>query len=133
MRQLAAAAALILGGCAAIAPPACPAGLHQMSEAQIYFGRDVGGKPGVTDEDWQRFLDEEVTPRFPDGLTVEDAAGQWKGADGAIVREPSKHLTIVLSGAPDEAGKLAAVREAYKQRFRQESILLLETASCGSF
>jgi hypothetical protein len=35
--------------------------------------------------------------------------------------------------APGEADKLAAIREAYKRRFRQESVLLLETKSCGSF
>ena len=104
-----------------------------MTEAELFFGRDIAGQPSVSDTDWQRFLDEEVTPRFPDGLTVEDAAGQWKGAGGAIVREPSKHLTIVLVGAPNESVKLNAVRETYKRRFRQDSVLLLETKSCGSF
>jgi len=104
-----------------------------MTEAELFFGRDIAGRPSVSDEDWRKFLDEEVTPRFPDGLTVEDAAGQWKGTGGAIVREASKHLTIVLVGAPDESAKLDAIRESYKRRFRQESVLLLETKSCGSF
>jgi hypothetical protein len=103
-----------------------------MTEADLFFGRDIADKPGVGDQDWQRFLDEEVTPRFPNGLSVEDASGQWKGADG-IVREASKHLIVILSGAPDEADKLAAIRDGYKRRFRQESVLLLETKSCGSF
>jgi hypothetical protein len=126
------AVSLFLAGCANLVTPSCPAGLKPMTEAGVYFGRNIGAAPAVTDQDWQRFLDEEVTPRFPQGLTVEDAAGQWKGADG-VVREASKHLIIVLSGAPDEADKLAAIREAYKRRFRQESVLLLETKSCGSF
>jgi hypothetical protein len=103
-----------------------------MTQADLYFGRNIGSAPGVSDEDWRRFVDEEVTPRFPNGLTVQDASGQWKGTDGTIVREASKHLSIVLSDMPDEAGKLAAIREAYKRRFRQEAVLLLETKSCGS-
>jgi len=127
-----AAAILFLSGCAGLSPPSCPAGLTPMTEANLFFGRNIGGVPGVGDEDWRRFLDEDVTPRFPDGLTVEDASGQWKGA-GGIAREASKHLIIVLSGAPDEAAKLAAIREAYKRRFRQEAVLLLESKSCGSF
>ncbi len=102
-------------------------------QADIFFGRNIGGAPGVGDEDWRRFVDEEITPRFPDGLTVEDASGQWKGADGAVMREASKHVILVLSAAPDEADKLAAIREAYKRRFRQEAVLLLESKSCGSF
>lgn len=129
---IAVAALLFLTGCANLFPKSCPAGLKPMTEAELFFGRDIADKPGVSAEDWQRYLDEEVTPRFPNGLTVEDAAGQWKGADG-MVREASKHLIVILSGAPDEADKLTAIREAYKRRFRQESVLLLETKSCGSF
>ncbi len=125
-------ASLLLTGCADLVPASCPAGLKPMTEAELFFGRDIAGGSGVSDEDWQRFLDEEITQRFPRGLTVENAAGQWKGADG-IVREASKHLVIVLSGASDEADKLAAIREVYKRRFHQESVLLLETKSCGSF
>ncbi len=104
-----------------------------MTEAELFFGRDVAGRPSVGDEDWRKFLDEEITPRFPDGLTVEDAAGQWKGAGGVVAREASKHLTIVLAGTADEAAKLNAIRDSYKRRFRQDSVLLLETQSCGSF
>jgi len=104
-----------------------------MTEAELFFGRDIVGQPSVSDADWQKFLDEEITPRFPDGLTVEDAAGQWKGSGGVVVREASKRLTITLAGAPDEFAKLDAIRQSYKRRFRQESVLLLETKSCGSF
>ena len=129
---VAVAASLWLASCANLAEPSCPAGLREMTQADLYFGRNIGSAPGVSDEDWRRFVDEEVTPRFPNGLTVQDASGQWKGTDGTIVHEASKHLSIVLSDTPDEAGKLAAIRETYKRRFRQEAVLLLETKSCGS-
>ena len=124
--------ALLLAGCAGFPSATCPAGLETMTEAQLFLGRNIPGGGVVGDEDWQRFLDEEVTTRFPDGLTVEDAAGQWRGS-GGVVREPSKRLTIVLGGLPEDEAKLAAIRAAYKQRFHQESVLLLETRSCGSF
>jgi len=129
---LAFACALSLAGCGQI-PNACPSHLKSMQEADLYFGRDIGGAAAVSEEDWQRFVEAEIAPRFPNGFTVEDASGQWRGKDGETVREGSKHLIIVLAGAPDEEGKLEAVRDAYKRRFRQESVILAEHQICGSF
>ena len=123
----------LLAGCAGWTTPSCPTGLKPMTEADLYFGRNIGDTSAVSDDDWQRFVDQEITPRFPDGLTVEEATGQWKGADGAIVHEASKRLIVILSGAPGEADKLGSIRTAYKRRFHQDAVLLLETKSCGSF
>jgi len=77
----------------------------------------------VSDDDWSAFLREAVTPRFPDGLTVWRAEGQWREASGAIVREASFVLEIVHSGdaASEEAVEL--VRADYRSRFRQEAVL----------
>ena len=127
--SIAVALLCVIAGARAAGP--CPAGLKSMTEAELFFGR--AGVSVVTDKDWRRFLAEDVTPRFPDGLTVEDGSGQWRNANGAIIREASKHLIIVLPGAPDDAAKLAAIRKTYKQRFRQESVMLLEHEVCGSF
>jgi hypothetical protein len=123
---------LLLVGCSGFPQTSCPDGLGTMAQAQLFFGRAIPGGGLVAEEEWQRFLDEEITPRFPDGLTVEDAAGQWRDA-GGIVREPSKRLTIVLKGTPDEQSRLSAIRDTYKKRFRQDSVLLLEYQGCGSF
>jgi hypothetical protein len=126
------ALALLGSGCSAILPQSCPTGLKALTEAELFFGRDIQGGGSVSDADWQNFLDAEVTPRFSDGFTVEDASGQWRDQHG-LVREKSKRLTIVLTGAPDEQAKLLAIRDLYKQRFRQDAVLLLESSACGSF
>ena len=137
MRALAAPfAALAVAGCASIdidASRTCDGGLKSASTVELVFGRNVGEVLGVTDADWTAFVTREVTPRFPDGLTVLDAAGQWRGASGAIVAEPSKVLLLVLSGAPGEAEKVEAIRAAYKARFRQEAVLLIERSACVGF
>lgn len=126
--------AVLLAACATPGGrTSCPAGLSAVTTAELFFGRNIGGALGVSDDDWRRFVDEEVTPRFPDGLTVIDAAGQWRGADGAIAREPSKVLLLVLSGAAGEDEKIDAVRQAYRARFRQESVLLLRRQGCAAF
>lgn len=122
----------LLQGCAGLATHSCPAGLQPMVKAELYFGRAIPGGGMVSEADWQRFLDDEVTPRFPDGLTVQDAFGQWKG-EGGIVREPSKRLVLVMSGSAGHGARLEAIRTAYRLRFRQESVLRVETPVCSSF
>jgi len=121
-----------LAGCATL-PAACPPGLARQETAELLFGRNIAGAPGVTDADWTAFVDAEITPRFPDGLTVLDGQGQWRGESGVVEREGSKLVLLVLSGSPDEAARLDAVRAAYKARFRQEAVLLIRRPACIAF
>ena len=119
-------------GCSAILPSSCPAGLSPVTEARLFFGRAIPGGGAVSEEAWRRFVDEEVTPRFPGGLSVVDALGQWRDGTG-IVHEPSKILIVVLNRSADEQARLEALRSAYRQRFHQNSVLLVETRACGGF
>ena len=105
----------------------------RMMQAQLFFGRDIAGRATVSGEDWQRFLDEEVTPRFPAGSSVADVSGQYREMSGTIVHEQSKQLLIVTQGTPADEAKLRAIREAYKTRFQQESVLLIQTPVCAGF
>ena len=128
------ASAAILSGCAALPSAAvCPAGQSEGREVQLFFGRNIGDRVGVSEADFARFVDEELTPRFPDGLTVLDAAGQWRGASGVIGREPSKVVILVVTGGAGEAEKLEAVRAAYKTRFSQEAVLMTARPTCLGF
>ncbi len=42
-------------------------------------------------------------------------------------------VMIVLPGRPDDRGKLDAVREAYKQRYHQQTVMLMTHGDCVSF
>ncbi len=102
--------------------------------AELLFGRDIGHKLGVTEAEWTHFVARELSPRFPDGLTVIDANGQWRDRDsGRIVREPSKRVEIVLPGNDDDEARLDAVAAAYKQQFHQQSVAIILRAACVSF
>jgi hypothetical protein len=91
---------------------------------RLYFGRNVADTLVVTDSAWTAFVTEVVTPRFPAGLTVWSATGQWRGPDGRIKREPSYVLEVVLpTGGVDNDAAIAAIIAEYKRRFRQESVL----------
>ena len=105
-----------------------------MVEAQMMFGRNIGGVLGVTERRWARFLEAEIVPRFPDGLSVVDAAGQWRDAkSGRLIREPSKMVVIVT---PQDAGlqeRIGAIVDSYKRRFRQDSVGVVIRQACVSF
>jgi hypothetical protein len=80
------------------------------------------------------FVDREISPRFPDGLTVLDAKGEWRDtATKTIVHEPSKVVEIVLPGKPDDIDALDRIAQAYKTWFRQLSVGIVVRAACVSF
>ncbi len=97
--------------------------------AELLFGRS-----NVSDKAWDRFLAAEVTPRFPDGLTVYDARGQWRNPKTqAISRERSKVVMVAMPPAADNQTRLDAVIQAYKSQFKQQSVGLILRPSCVSF
>ncbi len=109
----------VLAGCA---DPAC----RPMIEAQLYFG--LTDKAGFVD-----FLDREVTPRFPEGLTVVEAAGRWRAPTGQLTQERSKLVIIVAASGNTTLDRLQAIRTAYKARFSQQSVGLVMEPVCGNF
>jgi hypothetical protein len=106
------AALAALCACTAPAPP--PA-----VESQLYFGR---GRT-APDADWERFVADIVTPRFPDGFTILDATGQYRTRDGHIGRERTKILIVAHDGSPAHIAALHEIAAAYRTMFHQESVL----------
>jgi hypothetical protein len=129
----AAALALVALSLAGAARAQCATGLRQVTTAELFFGLAEGRGMVVDAAQWGQFLDKEVTPRFPEGLTVWDTSGQWRNDSGQLVREPAKVMLIVLPGAPDEAARLDAIVAVYKTRFHQRSVLLTEHRECARF
>lgn len=103
-------------------------------EAELLFGRNIEGKATVTEAQWSDFLAKEVTPRFPDGLTVLQASGQWRDSETSrIVHEPSFIVMILAPNAPDTLTHLSEIRTAYKTRFHQQSVGLTLSQTCVDF
>ena len=111
----------------------CPPGTEPFAEYRLFFGRSQGSVEVVSEEAWRAFLANEVTLRFPDGLTVLDAAGQWQEDSGAIVRERTKLLLILAPLGADAMQRTGEIADAYKQAFGQSSVLRVVTPACVSF
>lgn len=90
---------------------------------RLYFGRSMPNGEEVTVEAWDIFVNDIITPRFPDGLTLLDAQGQWQEEDGVIIRESTFILEVVHPESTADDDKLKAIIEEYKKRFEQESVL----------
>ncbi|KVD98988.1 DUF3574 domain-containing protein [Burkholderia anthina] len=144
MRRLAACASMLalLAGCAAPPSSTSPAqsascarpGESRMLQADLLFGRDIAGRGPVTDAERAAFLADTVTPRFPDGLTYWDTHGQWRDrASGAITREDSFVIRIIADDTPNTRTRLAAIRQAYVERFHQQSVGMTVVPACASF
>ena len=95
---------------------------------ELYFGMDIKGGGEVTAEQWGRFLSDEVTPRFPDGLTVFDAAGQFRSAAGTIVKERSRVIILLYRKKDRKAAgrKIDEIRASYCKQFDQESVMRID-------
>ena len=131
---LAAAACVPPGSAAPLAAPAVrPAGDSALVRDVVYFGRNRPDGGTVSDSEWQGFLDRVVTPKFPDGFTVVEGTGQWKGRTGMVERERSAVVTFLHAGSAADRGAVAAVAEEYKRRFRQEAVLRERTPTCARF
>jgi hypothetical protein len=122
----------MLAACAAPATTTCSAGERAMVSDRLFFGTQRAAGD-VTPADWTQFLAAEVTPRFPAGFTTWSASGQWRAADGRIVREPSYVLEVVHDTDASADAAIGAIATAYKARFQQESVLRVRAGACVAF
>ena len=58
----------------------CPVEGDSISKVELYFGLDILGGGSVKPLGWRKFLNDVITPRFPDGLTIDKISGQWQDA-----------------------------------------------------
>lgn len=104
---------------------ACSTGT--MSVETLYFGTEADGVRVVHDAEWQTFLAEVVTPRFP-GYTEWSARGHWKAE-----QEPSYILQIACDPTPANERAIVEVIEEYKRRFRQEAVMRMRERARVAF
>jgi hypothetical protein len=124
---------VLFSGLAACASLARRDGLKSAHLERLYFGRNIGDTAVVSDSSWGRFVHEVITPTFPEGATIWDAAGQWRAPDGTVVRERSFVVELLHLVTPDVEQRVQTVMNEYKRRFAQQSVLRMVTNVRASF
>jgi len=105
-----------------------------MIVVELFFGRDIPGRAPLTDAEWDGFAATDITPRFPEGLTMFDGDGQWRVPEtGAIVREKAKIVLAAVAPSSDLESRIDAVRQAYRRNFHQQSVGVITAPACGAF
>jgi len=85
---------------------------------QLFLGRNIPDAGTISKAMLQRFIREQVCPRF-DGFTMTEGVGFWKGEQEQVT---------ILTFITDDADSVTAIAEAFKSAFRQESVLMTEVA-----
>jgi hypothetical protein len=95
----------------------------------LYFGLTRAKGP-ISELEWQIFLRDEVTRRFPEGLTAWEAEGQWRNPGGTIDHERSKVLLLVHADTVEARRAVQEVIETYRRLFEQHSVLWESSRVC---
>ena len=119
-----------------IAHYGCPSEFEEYVKFSLFFGRnDLENREVVSDEDWNNFLENTITPHFPAGLTVYDVRGQWSNDQGIMVRERTKIVMILvdMASAPNSLVNITTIVDLYKKEFEQSAVLVTIDMNCASF
>ena len=140
---------LLMAGCAphdrvspaAVAPTLAgdaehPGTAQGWVETKLFFGFGPADHPeqGISETEWRAFLDSEVTPRFPSGLSVADVYGQWQAkGQQQVERLRTKMLIILHPDSAENRAKIDAIRAAWKTKTGDQSVLRVTEAADVSF
>lgn len=105
-------------------------------ETRLFFGTErPDGGPDVTDRQFMAFIDRNVTPSFPSGLTVQDGRGQWRDSNGTIERERSYELILLYPAAEARVRdpQIERIRKAYVTAYAQDSVARLDEPTLADF
>ncbi|WP_338421286.1 DUF3574 domain-containing protein [Acetobacter conturbans] len=131
---------LVLSGCQTVPPsPALPASCAALAakasvQITLMFGLTTPEHQAIREQDWQDFLQRDVSSRFPMGLTVLSGEGKWRPDEASPTEsEPSRLVWIVTADTPDLPVRIGAIRRAYRTRFHQQSVGVSLTRACSAF
>ena len=124
MRRTVIALSLFLSACASM-----PAryGVEGVSD-RLYCGLSIPGGGEVTDADVEKFVDEVVTPRFPEGFTMWTATGSWKGEE-----EKTLVLEFLHPYGRRFDDNVREIADEYRRRFRQEAVMRVTAPALMEF
>ena len=116
--------------------PAHPGQTSGWVDTRLYFGLGPADHPeqGISENRWREFLDQEVTPRFPKGLSVADVYGQWMSKGQSVPeRLRSRVLIIDYPDTQENRAKVDAIRGAWKKMTGDQSVMRVTQPADVSF
>ena len=119
-------------GCLSTQSPVCLPGERHAIMESIYFGTATP-RGVVSPDEWAAFVNDTVTPAFPEGLTSWQASGQWRKQNASIEHKDSHILQLIHEGNAVKNTAIQRLISIYKQRFEQEAVMRVRSGACLSF
>jgi hypothetical protein len=116
-------------------PTAAPIAPAPWRQTSLYFGLNRRDGRAVSELEWTSFVEQSLTPQFPQGFTVYLADGQWRDAQGVVQRESSRVVVLLYETATahEVDPKLTQVAAEYISRFDQEAVMRVDTPAMAQF
>lgn len=115
------------------ATPTVSVSENLFTKDELYFGLSKPRGGMISEAEWQVFLSRVITPRFPEGLTVVDAYGQYLNKQGKLNREKTKLVILIYENSQAKNQLIEQIIANYKQTFRQESVLRVTSSVKATF
>lgn len=96
-------------------------------ETVLFFGLSKPDGGTVSESEWEKFVDEYITPRFKEGLTTIDADGQWMDDKGKVIKEKTKMVILFHHDNEHINAAIEYIRDKYKELFEQKAVLRIST------
>jgi hypothetical protein len=108
-------------------------GAAPWQRSELFMGQRRRDETIIDESTFAGFVDDVVTPALPDGFTLVATQGQYRAAQGNVIREPGHLLIVLHHGDQGTESALERVRTAYRDKFDQESVLRTDASTCASF
>jgi flagellar biosynthesis regulator FlaF len=95
----------------------------ELIQVDLFLGRDISGVGEVSQQQFQSFVDNVITPLFPDGLTIFDTQGQFQDSTGTVIEESSQVVSLIIEDTESNETAINKIASEYIEQFQQESVL----------
>lgn len=104
---------------------ACTPG--RLTETSLYFGQSKPGGGMLTAAEWKAFKEGQVTRVFKEGCTILEGSGNWYDPDRRQqITEPTYVVVYLYKPSRQLSQQIDSLREWYKTRFQQQSVLRVD-------
>jgi hypothetical protein len=101
--------------------------------SHIYCGRNIPAGGEVSEQQFSEFLETQVTPSFPAGLTCYDAYGQMQDSHQQIVKQKTKVLILVHENSKADTDAVKQIILSYRSTFGNPQVMLNTVAVTPGF
>jgi hypothetical protein len=105
-----------------------------MIETHLYFGQSKPNGSMVSEEEWNKFKENEISRVFKEGSTIINTTGNWYDPESRkLISEPTYVVIYYYKKSALTSKQIDSLRNTYKNLFQQQSILRVDKKVIARF